>query len=123
MSNAASKPLSDLASTASETVDSAVQGLSRGAETQKNVGADALAGIARSVKESADTLEDQSPHVARAVRMSAEKVEQLSRDLKSKNVNELLDATTDFARRQPYLFLGLGVLAGVVLARAFANSR
>lgn len=123
MANTASETLGNLNTAASETVSSAIEGLSKGAETQKNAGADALAELARSVKASAKGLEDQSPQIARAVQASADTVERVSHDLKTKSVNELLDATTDFARRQPYMFLGLGVLAGIVLARAFANSR
>ena len=123
MANAASNEMSDLSSPASQTMGSAIEGLSKGAEAQKNAGADAIAGLARSVKATADGLEEQSPQIARAVRSSAETVERMSQDLKSKSLNELLDATTEFARRQPYLFLGFGVLAGMVLARAFANSR
>lgn len=115
--------MSNIAASATDTMNSAVDGLARGAEVQKNAGADALAGIARSVRGSADSLEAQSPQVARAVRMSADTVERFSRDVKDKSVNELLDATTTFARQRPYMFLSLGVLAGVVLARAFENSR
>ena len=112
-----------LSDTASETVNSALDGLSKGAEKQKNAGADAIADIARSVRASADNLEGQSPQIARVVRTSADAVERVSNNVKNQSLNELVNATTDFAKRQPYVFLGLGVLAGIVLGRALSDQR
>lgn len=123
MTDVAARLKDDLAASASETIAGAVEGLTRGAEAQKTASAAAIAGFARSVRSSADELAEQSPQMARVVRASAETVERFSTDLQSKSVNELLDAATSFARKRPYVFLGLGVLAGLVLARAFDDRR
>ena len=123
MSDVAARLKDEITTSAAGTMAGAVEGLTRGAEAQKRAGADAIAGFARSVRSSADGLEEQSPQVARVVRASADTVERFSDDLRSKSVDDLLAVATAFARRRPYAFLGLGVFAGIVLARAFADRR
>lgn len=100
----------------------AVHGFKDAVETHKASGADAIASVARSAREAADGFEKQSPQVARMVRTAADSVERVSSDLRDKSVNELMASVSDFAHRQPKLFFGCGIVAGLVLSRLLRGS-
>ena len=51
------------------------------------------------------------------VRRAASSAESFSDDIRDKSVGEFVEATQDFARRQPALFIGAAATAGFVLAR------
>ena len=55
------------------------------------------------------------------IRGAATAADQFSGQLQDTSFDELLDLTTDFARRQPALFVGGAFACGFVLAR-FAKS-
>jgi hypothetical protein len=96
--------------------------LSKTVEDQKMRGVEAIQGFTRAINTAADQLESQSPLVARYVRDAVEKVEGLSENISSRNVQELLKATSDLARAQPLLFLGGAVAAGFALSRFLKSS-
>lgn len=123
MSNETVHETGGLSDSAAATLNSALDGLSAGAEKQQNAGAEAIAGFARSFRETANNLDSESPQIARVVRSSADAVERASNNLKRQSLGDLASATTEFAKRQPYVFLGLGVLAGIVLGRAVLDRR
>ncbi len=86
-------------------------------ETKKTAGADAIVGLARSAQDAADKFEGQAPQMAKMVKSAAEGVEKMSTDIRDRNVGELMDSVSDFAKRQPATFFGCGILAGVILSR------
>jgi len=86
-------------------------------ETKKTAGADAIAELARSAQDAAGKFENKAPHVAKMVKSAAEGVEQMSTDIRDRNVGELMDSVSDFAKRKPATFFGCGILAGVLLSR------
>jgi hypothetical protein len=96
--------------------------LSKTAESQKTKGVETIHGFARAITTAADELEGQSPGVARSIRTAAQKVERLSDNLNSRSVDELLKASGDFAKSQPFLFVGMSVAAGFALARFLKSS-
>jgi hypothetical protein len=96
--------------------------LSKTAEDQKMRGVEAIQGFTQAINTAADQLEGQSPLVARYVRDAVEKVEGLSENISSRNVQELLKATSELARAQPLLFLGGAVAAGFALSRFLKSS-
>jgi len=96
--------------------------LSKTAEDQKARGVEAIQGFAHAINTAAAELENQSPLVARYVRDAVEKVEELSGNISSRDVKQLLKATSDLARAQPLLFLGGAVAAGFALARFLKSS-
>jgi hypothetical protein len=100
-----------------EIASSAVEQADRYAEEQKKAGAEHLAGIAQAVERAADDLRDASPELARYAESAASSVNRFSETLKQRNVRELVDDATDFARREPALFFGASVVAGMMLAR------
>ena len=80
-------------------------------------GADFLAQIARTARGLADDLDGGAPQLAQMVRRAASSAETFSEDIRDKSVGEFVEATQDFARRQPALFIGAAATAGFVLAR------
>jgi hypothetical protein len=96
--------------------------LSRTGESQKERGADVLHRFAGAIDSAANDLEEQSPAVARMVHETARRVGDLSSELSSRNVNELLEQATQLARAKPALFIGGSVAAGFALARFLASS-
>ena len=80
-------------------------------------GADFVAQIARTARGLADDLDGGAPQLAQMVRRAASSAETFSDDIRDKSVGEFVEATQDFARRQPALFIGAAATAGFVLAR------
>ncbi len=80
-------------------------------------GADLVAQIARTARSLADDLDGGAPQLAQMVRRAATSAESFSEDIRDKSVGEFVEATQDFARRQPALFIGAAATAGFVLAR------
>lgn len=74
-------------------------------------------GLARSARGLAKDLDSDAPQIADMVRRAADTAETISHDIRDKSVEELFEATEDFARRQPALFVGAAVAAGFLLAR------
>lgn len=91
-------------------------------ESNKTAGADAVVNLARSAKDAADGIEGTSPQIAKIVRSAAESVEKISTDIRDRNVGELFDTVSDFAKRQPAAFFGCGIVAGIVLSRLMRSS-
>jgi hypothetical protein len=98
------------------------QELSKTAESQKVKGVETIHGFAHAISRAADELEGQSPEVARSIRAAAQKVETFSNNLHGRSVDELLKASGDFAKSQPFLFVGMSVAAGFALARFLKSS-
>lgn len=86
-------------------------------DQQKTAGADQLSGIAKAVQNAAGDLQDKSPQVARLVGDAASSVDRFAGDLRNRDVRDVLDQVTGFARQQPVAFFAGSVLAGLLLAR------
>jgi ElaB/YqjD/DUF883 family membrane-anchored ribosome-binding protein len=91
-------------------------------ESNKTAGADAVASLARSAKAAADDIEETSPQIAKLVRSAADGVERVSTDIRDRNVGQLFDSVSDFAKRRPVAFFGCGMVAGLVLSRLMRAS-
>lgn len=96
--------------------------LSNTAEQQKRQGAQAIQGFAHAIDTAASELDTQSPLVARYIHDAARQIETFGSNLSNRNVNELMVAVTNLARRRPALFLGGAVATGMVLARFLKSS-
>ena len=84
---------------------------------QISSGADIVNQIAHSALSLADEMKGSAPQFASMVRSAAESAEAFSDEIRDKSFDELVDATSDFARRQPALFVGAALAAGFMLAR------
>jgi uncharacterized phage infection (PIP) family protein YhgE len=85
--------------------------------TQLTSGADVIGEIARAAKMLAGQLEKTTPKVAGMMHMAADTAEGFSQDMRDKSIDELMELTSDLARKQPALFVGAAVTAGFVLSR------
>jgi hypothetical protein len=91
--------------------------------TQKDRALDGLGGVAQAVRSTTQTLRDQQHDtIARYVEQAVDQVERLSRNLKEKDVGELVKDAQRLARRQPALFVGSAFAIGLLGARFFKSS-
>ncbi len=79
--------------------------------------------MARSAKDAADGIEGTSPRIVKLVRKAADGVEKVSTDIRGRNVGELVDTVSDFAKRQPAAFFGCGFVAGLGLSQILRSGR
>jgi ElaB/YqjD/DUF883 family membrane-anchored ribosome-binding protein len=79
--------------------------------------ADQTRTAATKLRETASGLDGELPWMKTALDKTAEGLERLNSALGSGDIEQILETTKDFARRQPALFLGLSVAAGFALAR------
>jgi ElaB/YqjD/DUF883 family membrane-anchored ribosome-binding protein len=106
----AKKSASTLASAATERAKDAVEERIAG-------GADLLGQVAASVRVAARELDPTAPQLAGFAREAAERIDDFSRDIRNKTVEELLETSSDFARRQPALLFGAAAACGFLLFR------
>lgn len=92
------------------------------AAMQKNAGADRLGEMAGAVHGAARSLEAGMPQMATYVHDAAVRLEGAANTLRDRNVEEIVDDVTAFARAQPALFIGGAMLAGFALTRFLKSS-
>jgi hypothetical protein len=92
------------------------------ASQQKNAGADRLGEVAGAVHGAACSLEAGMPQMASYVHGAAVRLEDAAKTLRQRNVDDLIDEVTRFARSQPVLFFGGAMLAGFALTRFLKSS-
>ena len=90
-------------------------------DEQKNAGIDAISSVARSVREAADRFADRSPAFANVVRDAANTIEKVTGEVRRQDVVTLTTEIVRFAKRQPALFAGVGVIAGFIAFRIFRD--
>ena len=106
----AKKSASSLASAATERAKGAVH-------ERISDGADLLGHVASSVRAAARELEPNAPQLAGFAHEAAGRIEDFSQDVRDKTVDELLETSSEFARRQPALLFGAAAACGFLLFR------
>jgi len=106
----AKKSASSLASAATERAKDAVHERISG-------GADLLGHVASSVRAAARELEPNAPQLAGFAHEAAGRIEDFSHDIREKSVEELLETSSEYARRQPALLFGAAAACGFLLFR------
>jgi hypothetical protein len=106
----AKKSASSLAAAATERAKSAAQ-------DRISAGADLLGHVAASVRAAARDLEPNAPQLAGFVHEAAGRIEDFSHDIREKSVEELLETSSDFARRQPAMLFAAAAACGFLLFR------
>lgn len=81
--------------------------------------ADLVNAVAQSVNLAADNLSSSAPQLADLARGAARKIEDISAQTRDKSVDELFEAASDFARKQPAVVFGAGAVFGFALFRLF----
>jgi hypothetical protein len=91
--------------------------------TQKDRALEGLGGVADAVRKTTQSLrEQQHETLAGYVEQAADQIERFSRNLKNKDVGELVRDAQGLARRQPALFVGSAFAIGLLGARFFKSS-
>ena len=80
-------------------------------------GADFIKRLAGNIREAARAFESDAPFAARGINSAAGYVDDAAEKIRNGSLRDLVDGTTDFARRQPAAFLGISVLAGFAAIR------
>jgi len=106
----ARKSASSLASAATERAKDAAQERISG-------GAALLGHVAASVRAAARELEPNAPQLAGFAHEAAGRIEDFSHDIREKSVEELVQTSSEFARRQPALLFGAAAACGFLLFR------
>jgi hypothetical protein len=97
-----------------ERVKTQARGVMDDAQTKA---ADQAKTAAHTLREAAGGLNGELPWMKTALNKTADGFEHLTSALNKGDVGQALNAVSDFARRQPALFMGLSVAAGFALAR------
>ncbi|MBC7905392.1 MAG: hypothetical protein H7Y60_01430 [Rhodospirillaceae bacterium] len=92
------------------------------ADEQRRRAADAVGGMAGALHRAASDMKAENETMGRYTDMAAERLEEVSHYLRDTDWNEVVHGAEDFARRQPYWFVGGAMAAGFVLARFVKNS-
>lgn len=90
---------------------------------QRQSAAGQLDGVANALRQTAQQLNRQNqPKLAEYAEWTAGCVEGCARTIRERDAGEMVDQVQDFARRQPGLFLGGAVVAGLLAARFMRSS-
>jgi hypothetical protein len=85
--------------------------------SQKDRAADGMKSVIEAVRQTGESLREKNGTIAGYADNAASQLERFSNQLRDRDVSELMDEVSAFARRQPGLFIGGGVALGLVAAR------
>lgn len=92
------------------------------ADDQRRRAADAVGGVAGALHRVASDVKAENETMGRYTNMAAERLDGMAHYLRDTDWNDVVQGAEDFARRQPYWFVGGAMAAGFVLARFVKNS-
>ena len=110
----ASAGIKDALRDASHTLKDKARGAMDDAQTKA---AEQSRTAANTLRDTAQGLDGELPWMKTALNKTADGFDHLTTALNRGDVNQAVNAVSDFARRQPALFMGLSVAAGFALAR------
>ncbi len=105
-----------------QALDEARAALLEIAEDQRRRAAETIGGVAEVLHRTAKDIDSENETMARYTDMAASRLDDLSRTLRQANWNDLVDGAEEFARRQPWWFIGGAVAAGFVAARLLKST-
>lgn len=92
-------------------------------EEQKSSAAESVSSVAMALRQTADQLDRQHQGAMANIAVSAaDALDRWSHTLRERDVDSMLNQVTDYARRQPAVFIGGALAAGFLLSR-FLKSR
>jgi len=119
MASDAADKMKQAASDTAATVTSEVKQL---LDRQVGGGSKTVGHVARSINRAAEDLDGDAPQLAGLVRTLAKQVDGYADDLRGKTTDQLLEAASDFTRRQPALVFGLAAVAGFFVLRTLKST-
>lgn len=115
--DAAQDKLKEATNAAKEVASGAAERLQEQVHEQQRNGADFVEHFATNLRDAARAFESDAPFAARGINSAAGYVEDAAEKIRNGSFRDLVDGTTDFAKRQPAAFLGISVLAGFAAIR------
>jgi hypothetical protein len=104
-------------------VDKVKQRAAEELSSQKDRAFEGIGSVAQAVRQSTHQLRDQQHDtLAGYVEQAADQIDRFARQLREKDVSELLSDAQNLARRQPALFVGSAFALGLLGARFFKSS-
>jgi hypothetical protein len=91
--------------------------------SQKDRALDGVGGVTDAIRQTTQSLRDQQHDaVARYIEQATEQIDRVTRQLREKDVVELLEDAQQLARRQPMVFVGAAFALGLFGARFLKSS-
>jgi gas vesicle protein len=115
--DAARDKFEEAADAATGVAEGAADRFQEKAEEQQRSGADFVNRLAENIRQAAHAFDNDAPFAARGINSAADYVEDAADKIRNGTFRDLVDGTSDFAKRQPAAFLGLSVLAGFAAVR------
>ena len=114
--NAASKAADEVKARVKDTADTVVTEAADYADQAKGAAADEVKGVASALRTAAEEMRSGSPQ-ERTFSQIADGLADASDAVRDKDLGEMVGAVTDFARRNPMVFLGSAALIGFAATR------
>jgi ElaB/YqjD/DUF883 family membrane-anchored ribosome-binding protein len=122
LSDAAQGAVGEAKRTASSLAAEAAERAKGAAQKQIASGAELIGHVAASTRAAADDLNPNAPQIAGFVREAGDRMDEFSRSLRNRSVDELIETSSAFARRQPAVLFGAAAACGFLLFRLFKAS-
>ena len=106
-----------LGEAASGIADSAGQAAQTQASVAMNRAGETLEQVAQAIRDTGNQLRQERPEFAGIAETGAQRIDDLSMYLRQHDARDILDDAERFARRQPALVLGGGLVVGLVVGR------
>ena len=107
----------EAADAAKDVASGTVDQLQSEAREKQRSSADFIERFAGNIRKAARAFENDAPFAARGIDSAAEYVEDAAEKIRNGSFRDVVDNATDFAKRQPAVFLGISVLAGFAVVR------
>jgi len=83
---------------------------------------DVLHQVADAVRQASQNLQTDQPQVGRFISAGADKLDEAASYVGQRRPTEIMDGAQSFARRQPAVVIGGGLVAGLLLGRVLRNA-
>jgi hypothetical protein len=120
--DAASDLASQAKAAAAEAAEKTTGKVSQYAEQQRGAAAEGLARLSEATHAAADHLNEASPTMARYAHDLAGQMDRVADSVRESSVSDLVRTASDFARREPAVFVAGTVFAGFLVARFLRSS-
>lgn len=92
------------------------------ADQQRHRAAEQVSGLGRALHRVADDMGKENEVMGRYTQMAADRLDQAAEYLRRSDFDSLIEGAEEFARRQPYLFVGGMLAAGFLTARVLKSA-
>jgi len=89
---------------------------------QKGRAADGITAVIEAIRQTGGQLKEKNSTLAGYADSAAGQLERWSKELRDRDVSELMEGVSTFARRRPAVFIGGGLMIGLAAARFLKSS-